>query len=169
MKQFLLKTLFFTSKQPVLFRDLLEANTLFNEGMHIDGSKLNFKFNYPRIYLAYALFCLFWFLLAMLAFHTLLAKADSHISIIITAVLTALGCMGFDLFKLYLRRQKALELIKKAWEVHFPYFAYDKYNEKVELIYGEALKKEVAKKDLEKFVLDALVLSSVQGAQKGKS
>ncbi|NLY03426.1 MAG: hypothetical protein GXZ15_01070, partial [Campylobacter sp.] len=49
------------------------------------------------------------------------------------------------------------ELIKKAWEIHFPYFSYEKYNKKVEEIYNEAAKKEISKRDLEQYVLDALV------------
>ena len=42
-KNLILQNIFVVSKQPVLFRDLLEANCLFNEGMLIDPAKLNFK------------------------------------------------------------------------------------------------------------------------------
>ena len=48
LKNLILKNIFVISKQPVLFRDLLEANCLFNEGMLIDPAKLNFKFRYAR-------------------------------------------------------------------------------------------------------------------------
>ncbi len=50
-----------------------------------------------------------------------------------------------------------LKLIKKAWLVHFPYFAYDKYSKKVEDIYNESQKSEISKKDLQLYVMDKLV------------
>ncbi|HEG8257953.1 TPA: hypothetical protein SF031_001225, partial [Campylobacter jejuni] len=43
-KEFSLRFLFKVSEQPVLIRDLLEANALFNDGMLVDPSKLNFNF-----------------------------------------------------------------------------------------------------------------------------
>ncbi len=49
LKNLILKNIFVISKQPVLFRDLLEANCLFNEGMLIDPAKLNFKFRYVGV------------------------------------------------------------------------------------------------------------------------
>ena len=57
LKDRIIKNVFFVSKQPVLFRDLLEANALFNEGMLIDGAKLNFRFNHIKLYQIYALIC----------------------------------------------------------------------------------------------------------------
>lgn len=44
LKEFSLRFLFKVSEQPVLIRDLLEANALFNDGMLVDPSKLNFNF-----------------------------------------------------------------------------------------------------------------------------
>lgn len=43
-KDFSCNFLFKISDQPVLLRDLLEANALFNDGMLVDPSKLNFNF-----------------------------------------------------------------------------------------------------------------------------
>ncbi len=169
MKEFLLKNLFFTSKQPVLFRDLLEANALFNEGMLVDGAKLNFKFNYTKLYCYYAAFCAVILGLLTLAFHTILAKVDSHFSIIISVVVTAAVYAGIDGVRVWLRRQKSAECLKAAWKVHFPYFPYEKYSQKVELIYGEALKREVPRKELEKFVLDAIIKETSGGAKTPKS
>ena len=54
IKQFMFKNLFVVSKQPVLFRDLLEANCLYNEGMLVDPSKLNFRYRHRRFYAIYA-------------------------------------------------------------------------------------------------------------------
>ena len=49
LRNTIIKNVFFVSKQPVLFRDLLEANALFNEGMLVDGAKLNFRFNHVKL------------------------------------------------------------------------------------------------------------------------
>ncbi|EKR7992625.1 hypothetical protein P9H63_000812, partial [Campylobacter fetus] len=49
LRKFIFKKLFIVSKQPVLFKDLLEANCLFNEGMLVDPSKLNFRFRDGRL------------------------------------------------------------------------------------------------------------------------
>jgi hypothetical protein len=57
LRNTIIKNIFFVSKQPVLFRDLLEANALFNEGMLVDGAKLNFRFNHVKLYQIYALIC----------------------------------------------------------------------------------------------------------------
>ena len=65
--------------------------------------------------------------------------------------------IGFDFFKSWTRDAITLKLIKKAWLIHFPYFAYDKYSQKVEKIYNESLKSEVQKKDLQLYVMDKLI------------
>ncbi|MBP3676221.1 MAG: hypothetical protein J6I71_07070, partial [Campylobacter sp.] len=64
-----------------------------------------------------------------------------------------------DYFRIWTRRLISLELIRDAWKVHFPYFPYEKYSQKIEIIYNEAMKHEVSRKDLEKYVLDKLVHS----------
>ncbi|EMS8451624.1 hypothetical protein V5B51_000770, partial [Campylobacter coli] len=49
-KDFSCNFLFKISDQPVLLRDLLEANALFNDGMLVDPSKLNFNFKILNSY-----------------------------------------------------------------------------------------------------------------------
>ena len=49
------------------------------------------------------------------------------------------------------------KVIRKAWIIHFPYFAYDEYRYKMEDIFHAAMKAEVQKRDLEKYVMDSLV------------
>ena len=79
LRNTIIKNVFFVSKQPVLFRDLLEANALFNEGMLVDGAKLNFKFNHVRLYQIYALICLVVLLPLLIITHHFLANTDAHI------------------------------------------------------------------------------------------
>ncbi len=159
IKQFMFKNLFVVSKQPVLFRDLLEANCLYNEGMLIDPAKLNFRYRNRRFYAIYTLLCFIVLTLFVWILHILFSKfeADLHISVIITVILTACVFIGFDYFRVWTRRLISLELIRAAWRVHFPYFPYEKYSQKIEIIYNEAIKLEIPRKDLEKYVLDRLV------------
>lgn len=157
MKDRVLQAVFVISKKPVLFRDLLEANSLYNEGMLVDGAKLNFRFNYKRTYQIYALICVMIFLPILLLTHHFLVKVDTHISIIGTAVVTSLIFIGFDMFKIWARKEISFRLIKDAWAVHFPYFGYEKYSKIVEEIYNQALKDDVSKKNLEQYVLNKLV------------
>ena len=157
MEKHAFKNIFVVSKQPVLFRDLLEANCLFNEGMLIDPAKLNFKFRYAKTYLVYGLLCLV-VLLTLLSFtHHLFTKLDFHLSIIGAVAGTSAVFIGFDMFKVWARREISLDLIKKAWSVHFPYFGYEKYSSKVEEIYNTALKNDVSKKDLEQYIYEKLI------------
>ena len=61
------------------------------------------------------------------------------------------------MFKIWARKAVSKELIKKAWSVHFPYFSYEKYSTKIEMIYNEAVKNEIPRKDLEQYVLEHLL------------
>lgn len=157
IKTKILNNIFIVSKQPVLFRDLLEANSLYNEGMLIDGAKLNFKFNHRKTYQIYAMFCIVILLPLLIATHYGLSKVDSHISILSTIFVTSLVFIGFDLFKVWARKEISHELIKKAWSIHFPYFAYEKYSSIAEEIYNEAVKYDISRKDLEPYMLERLL------------
>lgn len=159
-RDFICERLFVVSRQPVILRDLLEANALFNEGMMIDPAKLKFRFNKGALYGFYAAFCVVVLLVATAILHRALENIDFHFSVIGTAVVTAGIFAGFDAFRMWARRQMSLAQIKAAWAVHFPFFAYEKYSKKVEEIYNEAQKDEVSKKDLEKYVLERLVATA---------
>lgn len=157
LKDKIIRNVFFVSKQPVLFRDLLEANALFNEGMLVDGAKLNFKFNHVKLYQIYALICFIVLLPLLIVTHHFLANSDAHLSIISTAIVTSAVFIGFDMFKVWARREISHNLIKKAWSVHFPYFGYEKYSSKVEEIYNTAIKNDISKKDLEQYIYEKLI------------
>lgn len=42
--------LYILSKQPILLRDLLDANRQYNEGMHVDPARLGFRLKLGRAY-----------------------------------------------------------------------------------------------------------------------
>jgi glucan phosphoethanolaminetransferase (alkaline phosphatase superfamily) len=89
--------------------------------------------------------------------HKVLANVDSHISILGAMIITAVIFIGFNFFQSKLYDEIAKSQIKKSWRLRFPYFSYDEYRYKVEEIYQKALKEEISKKDLEKYILDNLV------------
>ena len=160
MKDYLIDKIFIISKQPVLFADLLKANALFNEGMLVDPAKLNYRFAYGSLYGLYSVICLLILLFAIALLHKVFTNIDFHFSIICTALATALVFLGFDAFKIWARKQISARQIKAAWALHFPYFPYEKYSQIIERIYNEAIKNEVPRRELEKYVLDKLVESA---------
>ncbi len=147
---------YIVSKHPVLYKDLLRANMLFNDGLYVDPALLNFRKNLKKAYISYALICLCLLLPLLLLTHTLFTKIDFHISIVGTIVATSAVFIGFNFYTVWLRVAITRKLIKKAWELHFPYFSYEKYSQKVELLYEQALKEEIPKARLEEFIFNRL-------------
>lgn len=156
LKDKILDFVFITSKQPVLLKDLLIANRQYNEGMDVESSRLGFKLKLTKAYILYTTIVLG--ILVPLSFltHKELAKIDSHISIIGAVVITAAIFIGFNYFKDWMIKTISLDKIKKSWAIHFPFFPYDEYSSKIEKIYDKAVKEEISKKDLEKYILDNL-------------
>lgn len=147
---------FITSKQPVLLKDLLIANDLYIEKMRVDASKLGFRLDIGKAYKAFAALSLVFVLPVALVAHMLLARIDSHASIIVSILLTALIFIYFNIFREKLVDEMTIMRIKKAWKNHFPYFSYVEYHEKVARIYEKAEKAEIPKKELEIYILDHL-------------
>ncbi|TKX32316.1 hypothetical protein [Campylobacter aviculae] len=158
-KEFSLNFLFKISDQPVLLRDLLEANALFNDGMLVDPSKLNFNFRIFNCYMYFSILCVFILLPLLLVTHYFLTRLDFHISIVSAVAVTACVFIGYDIFKIYIRKIVSKKLIEKAWNLHFPYFAYEKYSFIASDLYKEALKDDNLKKNLEKYVLEKIIQS----------
>lgn len=156
-EKWLLNALFKTSDYPVLFRDLLEANALFNEGMPIDPAKLHYKFKPFQTYGIYTLACIVVLSLVIIITHYGFSQIDVHFSLISTAIVTSLVFICFDMFKSYARKLISQRQIQKAWALHFPHFAYEKYSKIVAEIYKEAIRKEVPKNALENYVLEQIV------------
>lgn len=154
----ILAYIYILSKQPLLLRDLLDANRQYKEGMHVDPAKLGFRLKLSRAYFVYILIVLSILIPISALTHKPLAGIDSHISILGAMAITAAIFMGFNFFRAKMRDIITLRQIKKSWKLRFPYFSYDEYNHKVEEIYLRAIKEEVSKRDLEKYILDKLVI-----------
>lgn len=160
IKEKIISYVFKTSNQPILFRDLLSANSHYNEGMYVDAGKLGFRMNIIKAHIAYLIICALIVMPLIGITHYFLKHLNFHISIVGTVFVTAAVFVGFNFFKSWIRDAITLKQIKKGWAVHFPFFAYEKYSKKVEEIYNEALRKDIAKKDLEQYVLDAIIKES---------
>ena len=155
-KEKILDYIYIVSKQPMLLRDLLLTNRQYKEGMHVDPSKLGFRLKLTRAYLVYMGIVFGTLLPISLVTHKPLADIDSHISIIGAVIITAAIFIGFNFFRAKMRDSITVVLIKKSWKLHFPYFSYEEYSEKIQEIFERSLKEEVSKRELEKYILDNL-------------
>ena len=148
---------FNVSKQPVLLKDLLVANVQHNEKMHVDAAKLGFRLKIGRAYLVYIFLASLVMVPLAVITHELFAEIDMHASIVASVVFTAVVFVYFNLFRIWIKDKMASKVIRRAWMIHFPYFAYDDYRYKIESIFHQAMKDEIQKKDLEKYILDNIV------------
>ena len=145
------------SKQPVLLKDLLIANRQFNEKLQVDNVKLGYRLKIGRAYLVYiAIISVFAIPVALLT-HKGFAAMDMHVSLVASIFFTATIFICFNFFRIWLKDQMAQKVIRAAWTIHFPYFAYDEYRYKIEEFFESAMREEVSRKDLEKYILDKLV------------
>lgn len=156
----ILKYVFNTSKQPVLLKDLLVANNQFNERLQVDNIKLGYRMKIGKAYLVYLIFVSLVGIPVAFITHKLFANIDSHASILAAVFFTAIIFIWFNFFRIWLKDKMAEKRIRSSWKNHFPYFSYDEYRYKVEEIFHKAMKAEIQKKDLLKYVLDKLVEES---------
>lgn len=148
---------FTTSKQPVLLKDLLVANVQHNEKMHVDDTKLGFRLQIGNAYIIY-ICTISIFAIPLIGFsHKVFTKIDSHASIFTAIIFTAVIFIWFNFFRIWIKDKMASKIIRKAWKVHFPYFPYNEYRYKIEEIFHKAMRAEISKKDLEKYILDNLI------------
>lgn len=66
-------------------------------------------------------------------------EIDAHISIVGGMIITALIFMGFNYFKDIVKKEMTKSRLKKAWSLHFPFFDYEEYANKVNEIFEEAI------------------------------
>ncbi|AXX85988.1 hypothetical protein [Malaciobacter marinus] len=156
LKQKIIDYVFTVSKQPILLKDLLIANSQYLEKLHVDPVKLGFRLKVSRAYLVYIVLVILFTVPFTTITHNLFANLDPHVSIIVAMVLTAVVFIFFNFFRVWLVDQIALSQIKKGWQIHFPFFPYKEYNKKINEIFQQSNKLELQKKDLQKYILDNL-------------
>ena len=157
IKNKILEYVYTISKQPILLKDLLVANRQHSDGMHVDPAKLGFRIRLVRAYIVYIGLVLAVVVPISLLTHKPLAKIDAHISIIGAMIITAAIFIGFNFFRDRMRDSITKELIKRSWKLHFPYFSYEEYSEKIEEIFEKSIKEEISKRDIEKYIKDNLL------------
>jgi hypothetical protein len=156
IKDKILEYVYTISKQPILLKDLLVANRQHNDGMHVDPAKLGFRIRLIRAYQVYIGIVLAILIPISLLTHKPLAKIDAHISILGAMAITAAIFIGFNFFRDRMRDTMTKELIKRSWKLHFPFFSYEEYSTKINEIFEKAMREEVSKRDLEKYILENL-------------
>ena len=145
------------SEQPMLFKELLHANKIYNDGMNLEYNMKGFRVRLGRIYLVFFAIWLFLITPPSLVFHTLLAKIDCHALILSSIVFTVLFFSTFALFKAWLIERISKQNIIEAWKNHFPHFDYNKNSQKVSKIYSQALESGIANKDLQHYIITKMV------------
>lgn len=148
---------FTLSDGPMLFRDLLKTNKMYQDGLKLEGKIPGFRMSVGR---SYVVFIALWHLIVLPAsalFHSKLAKIDCHLLIITAVLFTGMFFATYAIFKEYLIDTVALKIIKKAWGNHFPHFDYDLHAKEVAQIYSEALEKEIPHKNMQLYILERLV------------
>ncbi len=155
-KNIIISYIYVISHQPVKLQELLSANQSFLDGMHLDGKKLGFRLKLGRAYIVFLVLINFFTLPLALATHEIFKLADCHISIVITIFVTGIIFASFGLFKDWLSDEVAKKRIMMMWKLHFPLFSYDEYSTQVNEIYTKSIEENIAKKDLERYILDKL-------------
>ena len=156
IKNKILEYVYTISKQPILLKDLLVANRQHSDGMHVDPAKLGFRIRLIRAYIVYIGIVLAIIVPISLLTHKPLAKIDPHISILGAMVITAVIFIGFNFFRDKMRDTMTKELIVRSWKLHFPFFSYEEYSLKIDNIFEQAMRDEISKRDLEKYILENL-------------
>ena len=124
--------------------------------MHVDPAKLGFRIRLVRAYIVYIAIVLGILVPISLLTHKPLAVIDPHISIVGAMVITAAIFIGFNFFRDRMRDTVTKELIKRSWKLHFPFFSYEEYSLKIDNIFEQAMRDEISKRDLEKYILENL-------------
>ena len=145
------------SEQPMLFKELMHANKIYNDGMNLEYNMKGFRTRLGRIYFVYFAIVFFITVPLSIIFHTQLAKIDCHALIISSIVFTIALFLSFTLFKSWLIEEVSKKLIQEAWKNHFPHFDYAKNCLKVSKIYAEALEVGIKNKDLQHHIITKMV------------
>ncbi|MBD3810449.1 MAG: hypothetical protein IE884_08130 [Sulfuricurvum sp.] len=148
---------FSLSEEPMLLRDLLKTNKMYQDRLKLEGKIPGFRLSVGRSYLV---FIALWHLILLPAsaiFHTVLTKIDCHLLIVMAVLFTGMFFATYAIFKEYLIDTVALKIIKNGWVNHFPHFDYELHAKEVAKIYSEALDKEIPHKNLQLYILDKLV------------
>lgn len=157
MNETIIPYVFTLSDSPMLFRDLLKTNKMYQDGLKLEGNIPGFRFSVGK---SYIVFVILWHMIMLppaALFHAKLVKIDCHLLIIMAVLFTGMFFAMYSIFKEYLIDAVAHIILRRGWENHFPHFNYDLHAGEVATIYSEALEKEIPHKELQLYILERLV------------
>jgi len=148
---------FTLSDSPMLLRDLLRTNKMYQDGLKLEGNIPGFRFSVGK---SYIVFIVLWHIVMLppaALFHAKLVKIDCHLLIIMAVLFTGMFFAMYAIYKESLIDQVAHRILKQGWENHFPHFDYTLHANDVAKIYSEALEKEIPHKEMQLYILEKLV------------
>ena len=157
MDEKIIPYVFTLSDSPMLFRDLLRTNKMYQDGLKLEGNIPGFRFSVGK---SYIVFITLWHVIMLppaALFHAKLIKIDCHLLIIMAVLFTGMFFAMYAIYKEYLIDLVAHQILKRGWENHFPHFDYDLHAGDVAKIYSEGLEKEIPHKEMQLYILEKLV------------
>lgn len=155
--KYIVPYVFTPSNEPLLFRELLKANKMYDDGLNLEGKIPGTRVRIGRNIIV---FLILWHIILLplsALFHRELAKIDCHLLIIAAVIFTGFFFGTYSMFKAWLVDRVSLKIIKEAWHNHYPHFAYEKHHRQVSRLYGKALDKELPAKEIQLYILDHMI------------
>jgi hypothetical protein len=154
----LLPFMFKISEQPMLYRELLKANKIFDDGLKLEGKVPGVRIRTGRTVLVFAiLWHIFFVIPGMGLFHDDLMHMDCHLGIILAIIFTGLFFFSYFVFKEWVIEHMAELQIRNAWKNHFTHFDYDLHHQEVTGIYSKAIEEEIPNKELQLYILNNMI------------
>ena len=154
----LLPVMFKLSEEPMLYRELLHANRLYDQGYKLEGNISGMRIRVGRTILIFAILWHIAFILpGMALYHHELAKMDCHLGIILAVVFTGFFFSSYFVFKEWAIERMAQQQIRKAWKNHFTHFDYKLHHREVAALYSKALEDEIPTKELQLYILNNMI------------
>lgn len=144
------------SSEPMRFKELLNANKVYNDGMNLENNIHGFKMRLGRAYLVFMALFIVMNIPILGALHGVLLDFDTHIIIILTALITGSFFISFSMFKEFLIDRAALTIIKKAWQKHLSLFPFEEHSKEVAFFYGQAIEDEIAIGGLQQYIFNQI-------------
>ncbi len=157
INQTIIPFVFKISDQPMLFRELLQTNKMYDDDMKLEGMVPGFRIRIGRTILVFLIIWHIALIPISLLLHIQIAKIDCHLLIIFAVIFTGLFFATYAMFKEYLIDIMAEKHIRNAWKNHFPHFSYDIHHREVSRLYSEALEKEIPAKEMYLYILNNMI------------
>lgn len=159
LDRYILPYVFKVTPTPLRFKELLVANRVYQEGMNLENTVHGFKMRLGRTYFVFFITWLLMLIPISALLHSFLAEMDTHVLILLTALLTGAFFITFSMFREFLIDRVALKIIQKSWKRHLSLFDFEHYAKEVASFYGQAVEEEIAIGDLQRFIFDKLSAS----------